>query len=376
MRTREIIAIDVGTASLSAALAKKGPSGRIEVVSVLRYPIDFFASRGGFDYRHRISYLIKNNMARLMADAHKELSGAEAIMVSISEPFFRQHRIRRTIQRKHPRDDISRKEFDEMITYCAADAARGNIETSSLPLRVVWSGARRVWMHDYELKDPVGYRGAELEIELELLLISAALCDYLEEFHSRWFPRAAMRYYTDPETLVRAMFASSFSLSFPALLLDIGGETTSITMMRDKETHIPCDLVFFGIRTLERRIAELTRRDMTHAESILRRYVSQTLDDNEASRIKPFLESAASEWRALVAQSLRKTQADTIRSIFFAGQGRDVSLFRRSIEQRTADFSGSPIELHELAISADQLFPPKILSSGGDTILASLLLYA
>lgn len=373
MKIHEVIAVDVGTASLSIALAKKESSGRIEVASVLRYPIDLFISREGFDRQHRIPYLIKKNIAHGMADASKVLSGAEAIMVSVAEPFFQQHRIRKVISRERPYDRIRSTELDTVAENVAADAIINT--TRSLPsLRVVRSGIRRAWINGYELKDTIGYRSAELEIELETLLISTALRDYFEEFRSKWFPRATLRYYTDPEMLGHILFTFS-SLSFPALLLDIGGEVTSITVVSDKETQILCELVFFGVRTFERRIAELTRCDMAHAESTLRRYVSQTLDTKEVSRIEPFLESAAGEWRAFIAQSFHKTHTGAIRSIFLAGKGRDIPLFRRALEQQITDFASSPVELHELIAPLDRLFPPKILRSGGDSVLASLLLY-
>lgn len=373
MNIREVIAIDVGTASLSMALSKKGSSGNIEVVSVLRYPIDLFTSREEFDHRHRIPYLIKKNIAHGMADAHKVLSGATAIVVSVSEPFFQQHRIRKIIARKRSDDRVSRTEIDTMTENFSADAVTDTKKLSQL-LRVVRSSIRRAWINGYELIDPVGYRGEELEIELEVLLISAALCDYMEEFRSTWFPRATIQYYTDPEMLGRILF-ESFSLLFPALLLDIGGEVTSITVVSDKETHAPCNLVFWGVRTIERRIAELLRCDMAHAESFLRRYVSQTLDIREISRIEPLLQSVANDWLSLVAQSFHQTHAGALHSIFIAGQGRDISLFRHTIEQRITDFSSSPVELRELVVSPDRLLPPKILSSGGDNVLASLLLY-
>ena len=270
----EVIAIDVGTASLSAALAKKGLSSSIEVVSVLRYGMDFFASREGFDHQRRALYLLKTHIAQLMSDAHKALPGAKAIEISVSEPFFQQYRICKDFQRERPHDRIRRSELDEITAKLAGDAVR-DLSIHSQSLRVVRSAMQKVRINGYELKDPIGYRGADLDIEFEVLLISGAFYEYLEEFRMRWFPRVALHYHSDPEMLEHALFASS-SIQPPALLLDIGGEVTSIAIILEKKARVLCDPVFFGVRTLERRIAEVVRCDSAHAESLLRRYVAQT----------------------------------------------------------------------------------------------------
>ena len=373
-RVSEVIAIDVGTASLSAALAKKGSSVPIEVVSVLRYSVDFVSSHEGLDNQRRALYLMKKNLAQLFVDAHTTLPGAEAIEISVSEPFFQAHHSRTVFPRESPHNRITREELDSITLKLSQDTA-GTPGPFSQSLRVVRNIVQRGWINGYELKDPVGYRGAELEIEFEALLISRALHGYLEEFRTRWFPRALLRYHTDPEMLEYALFESS-SLQLPALLLDIGGEATSIVVISDGHTRTLCGPVFFGVRTLERRIMEFTRCSMEHAESVLRRYTSHTMDSQEEGRIAPILESAVEEWMASVAQSFRTTRIGAIRSLFFSGQGRDIPLFRRTIERRIHDLTSSPAGLYELTIPLDHLFPPKSLHSGGDSILALLLLHS
>ena len=85
-----ILAVDVGTVSISAALAEKTlPDGKYEIKKVLRYFFQLIdISSKGKDRNEQIMRMFLGGFNKLFADTFKLERSIDEILISFSDPFF------------------------------------------------------------------------------------------------------------------------------------------------------------------------------------------------------------------------------------------------------------------------------------------------
>lgn len=378
-KPQEIVAIDIGTASVFAVLARTHPNGIVEIVSVLQYPFDLLGDFVHSDKQKKIFYMLRSSIAKAFADAHHISRSVHHIRISFADPFFEEHELETIINRRDSKKPI----MEDEINLALKDTKGWNIlnapndSAAQTTLTNVMRAISQFKVNGYPVEEAIGCRGSTLEIRIHELSISSILKDYIADQKEKFYPDSHIQYYSDPSILRRAVFAQK-SEPMPILVVDIGGEVTTLFILKDLTATKKCSPIFFGVRTLERRIATFLRIDRLHAESIIRQYADEILDDNVKNKIKPIINAFLVDWYASLRASLKNGEAGRgISQVLVAGSGKEILSFIEYLAFHIKEFSReeSDIKITPFSVKTDMFLPPKSLSEGGDVILASLLLY-
>ena len=162
----------------------------------------------------------------------------------------------------------------------------------------------------------------------------------------------------------------------PALVIDIGGEISSLFLI-DFEGNIEHYAAMpFGIRTLERRIATFSKMTFDDAEAVLKKYTIETLDEVLRLKVSKILDIASKDWWMLFKDTLKEEKIP--KKIILTGGGAGFSIFNETIKLNFKRFYDMDADIHVLKADAfkDFVSPENVISGGGDVTLASLLLYA
>ena len=378
-KPQEIIAIDIGTASVSAALAHINTSGFIEIISVLRYPFDLLGDFTRSDRQKKVIYMLKNSIAKAFSDMHHISSSTNSIRISFADPFFEEREIETIINRHDATKTITEKEINMALVDTKGWIVLNSLNKSD-GYDVLVNIVRKVTqlrVNGYIVSDAVGYRGDTLEIRVHELSISSVLRDCIIEQQDTFYPHSFLQYYSDVYLLRRAIFEKKIN-HMPILVIDIGGEVTTLFVLKDFDIIQKCAPIFFGLRTLERRIAAFLKIDRTHAESIVRQYADGTLDEALKKKIESLLGAFLEDWYAGLRASLKNALVrPAIVQVMVVGSGKETSSFIKYLDLNIKEFSREELNIKTSAFSVetDLFLPQQSLSEGGDSILASLILY-
>lgn len=368
------MAIDLGTASVSAAIAAR-PSSKKEshmvekpqVIKVFRYPFNLAEADP--------NKIFINSLNNLFKDAHKESTGIDTILISLSSPLFVENDIQKKIVRKYPSSPISKEEYKNLINSFQEEA----VSPQKNYLTLVNTDFLNILINGYKAPDSVpGYTGRVLELTAKAIFVSKFLKKNLDENKERFFPKSEVSYFSNSSAVFRAISALDLN---SALVFDIGGETTSLYFVVSGKVSQSKDLSF-GVRALERRVAAFLSGpnpvSISDSESILRKYTLGVLDSPLKNRLERILDSALDEWWGGSARELEEEAALLIsKKIFVTGGGADFLVFSEAIKKgfkKTYNIDTDPSVL-TADLFKDDFVSAGALSGGSDLVLASLLLF-
>lgn len=372
---KHILAIDLGTASISAAVAvqygksdAKTAAAPCEVLKVLRYPINLLSYQLSGE-GSKVPYILKDGFLKMFKEANGVSRHVDVILIALSDPFFVDKKVKKILARPQHALLISRAEVGALVK-----SLEDEVETG--PLVIAGSGTVNAKVSGYEVADPVGYTGKSLEVEAVFTLISSTLKNYMAEAKEKFFPGSEVRYYSDARVLWQALRATE-NLFDPVLTVDIGGEVTGV-FWADKHTIEHAGASAFGIRTLARRVGASFKTDLAEAEALLKKYTAGTLDEALKAKLDRALSSALADWWLSFKTAGQTLPAGLLpQKAVLTGGGADFAPFAAFLKDNFRSEHGIDLSIQTLLAEAfsDFLDPPNIFSGGGDVILTSLLIF-
>src|SRR3989344_4825385 len=278
-----ILAIDLGTASISAAMAVRQEGKKTEVLKVFRYPIDLFEYQiaGGAQLPH----IFKEGFLRVFKDAHVISDHLDVVAVGLSDQFFLDKKKQRKVTRSNPAAAITAEEINSLVKTSESEIAAQN-----------------------------------LAIEMMFTSISATLKEYIEGAKDKFFPKSAISYYSDAAIFREALRAAG-NLSEPRIVIDIGGEVTGIFLVDDLMFQ-HYGAAAFGIRTLARRIASSLKIDAADTDSLLKKYTAGTLDDAAQAKISRIIASVLADWWLSLKNTFKQfAETAAMKKVMLSGGG-------------------------------------------------------
>ncbi len=360
--------VDIGTASISAvfatSLSGNDVTQRYEVGTIFNKSFNLLTFSHGAP-EARAWHVVQTALSKLFADAVASRVRPRRVRISVASLFFKEVTVQKTVARVRADYAITLSELDSLREESKKEVIAGQ------DMVIIRDRILQCTINGYTVIDPLGYTGETLQCTFQFLFISQLLHKHIAELLERYFPAIPVTYYSDADVLVAlAEFTSS---ALPALIMDIGGEATSCYALQagQKITYHPP--IYFGVRTLERRIAATMHGEVEEAESLLRRFTAQTLHEGEWEKIQPTLEGALKDWWILVSKEVPAMKACV--SLLIAGAGRDMVFFTDTIQKQAPSiFSVAPDHIHSLQLPEDLFVPKKAFGFGGDMILGGLVL--
>ncbi len=370
--TDKIMAIDLGTASISAAIAARPAHDHIvekpQVIKVLRYPFNLGEPNP--------NSIFINSLNSLYKDAHGISKEINTIIISFSSPLLFESDISKKIVRKNPSSPISKEEYKNLLDSFKEEAR----PPEQKYLTLANTNFLNILINGYKVPGSIlGYTGKVLELTAKAIFISKFLKEHLDENKEKFFPRSLVSCFSNSNAILQVVSAKENSNS--ALVFDIGGETTSLYAidpgMALKSSDLP-----FGVRTLERRVAAFlsgqNQATISDSESLLRKFTSGILDSSLENRIERILTSALDEWWGIAAREIGLFELPAIfKKIFVTGGGADFSVFSEAIKKGFKKNYNIDADIGILSadLFKDDFISGGLLAGGSDLVLASLLFY-
>ena len=386
-----LLVLDIGTASISAALIKKHISPehekteKTEILKVLRYPLNLFGYTLGSDSAGRLPFIFKDTFLKAFKEAGGITRKIDYVLVGLAEPFFLKESITKSFDRPKPEEGFERDELKRLLKNLEEDAI-SQLDGAHKNLVVVDSRLTASLVNGYEVADPIGYKGKSIELGAEFTLINAALKDYIYTAREQYAPMSKMLYFADSDVIRKALKATE-NVSDGALVFDIGGEVTSAFFITDSDKNTGWHGTYaFGIKTVERRLGAHLKTDVAEVESMLKRYSAGTLEESLRSNIDKALQPALLDWWIEFQKLLKRLDKEKFfasssghvaKKIIVTGGGSDVGIFSKFIADSFKSGYDIEISLENLRSEAfkDFFATPFIFSGGSDIILTSLPIF-
>ena len=321
----KILAVDIGTASVSAALAEKHANGKFFVCDFWRLPYDISDAENA-------GRILLKNLKKIFYETHKFYPKTKKIAISFSALFCSEKIISAEFERDNPSLPIRKDEFENTI-----EILKNQSEDSSGIQQI---DILETKINGYGVENPMGHKGENMQMKASLLILAPAFKNNLEELKDKFFPSGNFRFFSDSAILKKAVL-NLFSPTNDFTILDIGGETTA----RD-------DFVFsFGVRAVERRMG-----------AVLSRFSSGHLDYPQ--------ERAQSKILKLHAENLGDIlERHSSKKIFLTGGGANFPYFFEAAKKK------SVAEVIKLEAKDFDKFFLKLgpLHGGEDAVLAALI---
>ncbi|OGF63233.1 hypothetical protein A2926_03735 [Candidatus Giovannonibacteria bacterium RIFCSPLOWO2_01_FULL_44_40] len=364
-----VLAIDLGTASISAAAAVRHEGEKTEILKVLRYPIDLFGYQLG-GVAEKLPYILKDGFIKVFKDAFGVLRHFDIIMIGFADPFCVDKTTERKITRANSSSAITEEEINRMVKSLRD-------EIMDKMLAIVGHEILSMRVNGYEVDSANRYKGKSLEAAIMFTSISPTLKEYVESAKEMFFPKSGVFYYSDAAVFRKAL-KSTGNLYEHGIAMDIGGEMTTI-FDADACVNQRYGAAAFGVRTLMRRVEASMKIDAAEAESLIKKYSSGALDEAIKTKVEKVLTPALSDWFLALQEPIRQfASGNYTRKIMLTGGGADLALFAGFLkESLKRDYNiAADIQIFNAEIFRDFFAgaSQNWLRGGGDVILSSLAL--
>ncbi|MBP6855042.1 MAG: hypothetical protein KBD26_01305 [Candidatus Pacebacteria bacterium] len=169
-------------------------------------------------------------------------------------------------------------------------------------VRILEAKTIRVSLNGYRVKDPIGVKATDLDMTLYLSMSPEAILVSIEEVIEKVFRLKKISY----SSFAFASFITTRDLFVHEdnfILLDIGGELTDISIIKDgmliESVSFP-----YGKNFLLRKVSRALKRTGGEALSLYRIYSDLKLEKNLADKFSEVLKEAQSEWLSNFSNAL------------------------------------------------------------------------
>ncbi|MBI4059680.1 hypothetical protein HY406_01295 [Candidatus Giovannonibacteria bacterium] len=299
---KNILVIDVGTASVNALWVRAARSSQPEIV---------FSSRAGLrllenpDFRSMWRY-VKEALLGVIAALKREQKRIpfDLVFVVFSSPWYvSQTRIVK-MERLEP-FTVSQKLFDDMISEeleLFRARSQEKFALSSENISVMERAIMKTSLNGYPVPGPLKKKTRQLELALYASLARKELLEDLENFLEQQFGRVGVKMNSSP----LAFFGVLKDMVGPEegfLLVDIGGEITEISLIQH---GIIEEVLTFarGGHFIVRRLASSLGVGLEEALSLLKSKSRGDLKNSLDQKISKVLEEGGEEWFRLFFEAL------------------------------------------------------------------------
>ena len=345
----KILAIDVGTASVSGACAQHKFGEKTEITQVFRFFLDSLEK----DQNRKIV----GRISKIFSETHKFKHNIDIVKIGFSSPFFIERTVFLSFERKDNKKVISYEELENSIESFKNENEK---KLATVSFEMIESK-----VNGYVVADPVGYKGKFLEFKVKIFSISSSLKEYIEKLKEKFFPKAEISYFSDLNILEKTI--SDMYKKSDFLLVDIGGEITTVANY---------DPLPFGIRVLERMVSSSLKIDLEDSESVLRIFASGSLDWRHERAMRKILDSSSDVFWNLFKEVIEKNNLINLKTLFLTGAGANFPIFGDKIKNNFKKVFNLDVEIIIFTAETlkDKFSYLKPLAGGEDAVLTSLVL--
>ena len=299
---KEILVLDIGTASVNAILARHAAETGLEVITSSRLGLKLLENP---DFKSMWRY-VKEALAGIFSAFRKD--GARVrpdfIFVVFSSPWYLSQT--RIIRLERPQAfTVNSKLLEEMISEelrLFTQKSQEKFQLSSEGIYILEHDVMKAALNGYPVRQAVGKKARELELCLFMSLSRRELMEELRNILEHWFGRCPVKISSSSLELFRIL-SERLDAQEGFLLADVGGEITEISLVHGRIIE---EVLTFarGGHFIVRNLASNLGIGLEEAFALLRSKTRGELKDSLDKKVTAVLEAVGKEWFRLFAQAV------------------------------------------------------------------------
>lgn len=294
-KTYTSVVFDCGTSGVRASLlsyASTGSGEKPTVTQVIRVPFDVTEYVDAPILRRRTW----DGMRYILEQIPRNYN-PKHIVVGLSSPFYIAKTLRITRERVNPRQPITTKELEALISHGKSVFMEETAQhTGGQAVTIFNTMFLKTYVNGYRAPQPVGTGGKIIETYLRLEGTTEQLYHDFTYFFSSIFPGSLMRLVSIPTAnyyVLRSVLDSETGF----LLIDIGGEVSDVSLVVDNVLERVVTIPL-GNNSFLRQAASLFGMSLSDVLFLIRRYSEHTIDEKQKQRISLLIEDFKKMWQA------------------------------------------------------------------------------
>ncbi len=332
-----VVALDVGTEFVKALIGKVTGSS-VEIIGVGRAHQQLSDMQAGAIAD--IGGVVQNcNDALAQAEEQAGVSVRTAVL-GIAGELVKGTTTTVPCRRRDPEQEIDAEEMEQIIALAqdrASKKAKENLAlelgNDQLDVRLVNSALVGITIDGYQVTNPIGFKGRDMNIQLYTafapMIHIAALERTAKELDLDLLAVAA-----EPFAVARSVIGDNPNASMSAVLMDVGGGTTDIAVVNDGGVQ---GTKMFGIggRAFTRSIERDLGTDYDMAEKLKISVSQNTLTNKQLDTVNASLDKTCDVWVAGVELALSEfTELDHIpHRILLCGGGASLDNLTNALKE-------------------------------------------
>jgi hypothetical protein len=321
-----VLLIDVGSASVGAALIELGKGAPPTILTTARENITFQEKLSSAEFLRAMGQALER-VLRVSQQKIKNTGAPAHIFCSLSSPWF-------MLKSRHlliTRQDSFTVGPGELNKLLDEEVERLKIELKeTLPIdgmKVVEKKIIQTKLNGYEIKNPYGQNASRVELTMTVGISSKQVTEKIEHTIQKFFHALKIHYGAFPVAAISAI-RDIFPTEKSFIFLDITGESTDVSLVN---RDLLMGTVTFprGKNFFIREISSQFRMPHEAAASVLSMYLGGTLDPVRQKETELLMERTQKDWLERFEKTLSTlSNAGTLsRKIYFTADPETSALF-------------------------------------------------
>lgn len=234
------------------------------------------------------------------------------------------------------KDGLSEMLNNEAQAFMSENTKEGVMTNNS----IIESHIIQVKINGYSLEKPIGRKTNNIELFMHITSSPDTIICSLEEILKKNWPNIKVVFHSFMFSLYNTI-KDKFDKSSSFLIIDIAGEVTDVTLVRN---NVLLESISFplGYRSFLRRVASQLSLEPENAYSEIKLWNKQKMSKERSDQIAEIFEKMTSDWLILFSASLKKmTEVNILpRTIYLVSDDEYDTAFANAIFDKSGDILG------------------------------------
>lgn len=326
LSTERMLVIDIGSASVGAALVETGTNNPPHIFATARENILIQEKLTSAEFLRAMNHALLR-VLKTIAIKTKETKGSLSVFCTLSSPWFLLKSRRLTIAREEPLE-ITPHTLDKFLDDEVArlkEELKNTLPTEDM--KVVEKKIIQIKLNGYEIKEPYGKTASHIDLAMMISISSKQVTERIERTVASLFHTNAIHFGAFPVAAFSAI-RDIFPTEKTFLFLDITGEGTDVSLIHNdlilNTATFPRGKNFFI-----REISAQLRVPHEAAQSVFNMFLRGALDTKLHAEMEQLMARAQAEWLARFEKMLAAVSMEGVlpRKLFFMADPDIAPLF-------------------------------------------------
>ncbi len=245
-------------------------------------------------------------------------------------------------ERSNPEAKISEKEMVNIITKVQETAYRNSLKkyreelgNQDLEIKLVNAALTHIIIDGERVEEPLGFRGRKIQVGVYNAYAPLVQLSNLQKIASE-LGLELMAIAAEPYALAETVIASH-EKHFEALLIDVGGSTTDVVLIKDQDVLVT-KMFGIGVDCVREEISRAFDISESEAEKLKRKYILKELEEEkQVKKIATAIAEGLDSWQMALEVVLEEiSESDPLpANILLTGGGTNLPEVKEIVQKLT-----------------------------------------